>query len=292
MSCTVVVDGGGTGCRLAAVNESGKLVAQVISTPANLTLGADQVYKSITNGLASLAVSLGKPAGWHPETIWCGLAGSHQIDEKEQFLQKLSNTTTCHIINDGYAQLLGCAQGETPYACLSIGTGSVLNYLDSNGQHSMQGGWGFPAGDEGSGAWVGLRAVNRLAQWYDTKSDFSKTPPLIEGLVDIIEPTIQGILKFSTSKDPKQLAQLAPIVFETAPRDKSARDIITEGTQHFQNLIAESSSGITTCVAGGLAKSYQPYLEALLKRDISIAPTEAALHGLHLYARQAETGLK
>ncbi len=288
MSLTVLIDGGGTGCRLAAIDDSGTIVEQVTSTPANLTLGADQVFASIKAGITSLAIKLGEPAGWLPDTIWCGLAGSHQLDEKEQFLKKLPSNMACHIINDGHAQLLGCAQGSAPFACLSIGTGSVLNYLDHSGQHSMQGGWGFPAGDEGSGAWIGLRAVSRLTQWYDTWSDLSKAPPLIESLIEIIEPTVQGILEYSTCKNPKQLAELAPLVFETAPRDKSARNIINEGTLHFQNLIAETSSGITTCVAGGLAKPYQPYLEALLKRDVLLAPDDAAIRGLYHYSKQTK----
>jgi len=192
MSTMVVIDGGGTGCRLAALDESGTIVATANSTPANLTLGADLVFESIKAGLTSLAIQLGEPAGWLPDTIWCGLAGSHQQKEKTKFLNKLPKSMSCHIINDGHAQLLGCAQGSSPFACLSIGTGSVLNYLDHSGQHFMQGGWGFPAGDEGSGAWIGIRAVSRLTQWYDTRSDFSKTPPLIEGLIEVIEPTVQG----------------------------------------------------------------------------------------------------
>jgi len=54
--------------------------------------------------------------------------------------------------------------------------------------------------------------------------------------------------------------------------------------------VAETSTGIVTCVAGGLALSYQPYLEALFKREVSIASDDAALIGLYHYAKQMESG--
>jgi len=287
MRLTVVVDGGGTGSRIAALDEAGTLLAKVDSTPANLSLGAEQVWLAIQSGLAKLAPMLDQPEGWMPDTLWCGVAGSQQAKHKESLLAKFPSDTTCNIINDGHAQLLGCANRQTSLACLGIGTGSVLNYLDHTGKHIMQGGWGFPVGDEGGGAWLGMRAVNRLLHWHDTKFDLSKMPPLFEGLLQIIEPSVQGILEYSTCKNPKKLAQLAPIVFDTAPRDQCSRNLINEGVHHLHNLIAETNDDVAVYVAGGLAKPYLPYLEPAFNRDILLAPDNAAIYGLYSYAKRA-----
>ena len=287
MSLTVVIDGGGSGSRLAAFDKSGNKVAQVNSSPAGLSLGHGATWSAIESGLQDLATQLDRPADWMPEELWCGLAGSQQSANKTSLLEKFPANTTCHIINDGYAQLLGSCGGVTPAACLSIGTGSVLNHIDEQGQSSFQGGWGFPVGDEGSGAWIGIRAINRLTHWYDTRLKSLTPPPMIEALLTVVEPNVEGILEYSTCNSAKKLATLAPLVFDTVTQDQRALDIITEGAEHLHDLIAETSQTMPLYIAGGLALNYQPYLQKLLDHEIQRSPDDAALDGLYWYAKNS-----
>lgn len=288
MTLTVVIDGGGSGSRLAAYNSSGQKLAQVSSSPAGLTLGPGLAWQAIKSGVEKLAVEIDKPKEWMPSDLWCGLAGSQQSANKARLLTNFPDGTTGHIINDGYAQLLGSCKGVAPAACLAIGTGSVLNYIDEHGQHNIQGGWGFPVGDEGSGAWLGIRAINLLTHWYDTHLQSSAPPPMIEALLTVVEPTVEGLLQYSTCKSPRKLAALAPLVFDSATQDRRALDIITEGAEHLQNLIAEISQSMPLFLAGGLAASYQPYLETLLDKKIDLAQDDAALDGLYWYSVNAQ----
>lgn len=50
---------------------------------------------------------------------------------------------------------------------VELGTGSVGGALLTNGRKLSVGGWGFPSGDEGSGAWLGLRAAQLAQQALD-----------------------------------------------------------------------------------------------------------------------------
>ncbi|MDC2890653.1 hypothetical protein [Psychrosphaera algicola] len=45
---------------------------------------------------------------------------------------------------------------------VALGTGSVGARLDKNGKEHYVGGWGFPIGDEASGAKLGFNAVQKL----------------------------------------------------------------------------------------------------------------------------------
>jgi glucosamine kinase len=51
------------------------------------------------------------------------------------------------------------AHGGGPGAIVAAGTGSIDEALRHDGEHVSVGGWGYPVGDEGSGAWLGMCAM-------------------------------------------------------------------------------------------------------------------------------------
>jgi glucosamine kinase len=61
---------------------------------------------------------------------------------------------------------MGAHDGR-PGAIVAIGTGSVGEAMLEDGSKVEVGGWGFPAGDEASGAWMGLRVLNHIEQVLD-----------------------------------------------------------------------------------------------------------------------------
>ena len=65
--------------------------------------------------------------------------------------------------------LLGAHEGR-PGAIVAAGTGSVGEALRRDGLRVAVGGWGFPVGDEGSGAWLGLRAMRETHRAIDGRA--------------------------------------------------------------------------------------------------------------------------
>ena len=58
------------------------------------------------------------------------------------------------VSTDAYIAALAAHSGS-PGAVIIVGTGSVGYRIEAAGHCRLVGGWGFPIGDEGSGAWIG-----------------------------------------------------------------------------------------------------------------------------------------
>ncbi|WP_279609727.1 BadF/BadG/BcrA/BcrD ATPase family protein, partial [Burkholderia gladioli] len=130
------VDGGGTGTRIVLADAQGRELAQAASGPSGLGLGVKRAWRAIAAACAD-AFSQAGAAFRAQAPALAGLA----------------------VESDAYTTLLGAHAG----ACgviVALGTGSVGAAADRDGgECRMVSGYGFPSGDEASGAWLGVRAI-------------------------------------------------------------------------------------------------------------------------------------
>lgn len=82
------------------------------------------------------------------------------------------------LVNDVDAAHLGAFAGG-PGILILAGTGSMAWARDATGASSRVGGWGEGFGDEGSGYWIGLRAVQLASQHLDGRTN---APDLVDSL--------------------------------------------------------------------------------------------------------------
>ncbi|MGQ7847795.1 BadF/BadG/BcrA/BcrD ATPase family protein [Granulosicoccus sp. 3-233] len=277
MAVIVAVDGGGSRCRLAAFDESGMPLARVIvDGHASLSRGAEEAWKNIDSGLVQLRRQLHRSPGWLPDRLMMGLAGSLQETRRRVFLAQLPEALAHTLVTDGHAQLLGASAGK-PGICLAIGTGSVLHWLDEKGQSGMVGGWGFPVGDEGSGAWLGMRLV-QLYLWHVDGRHHSGS--LIEALTARLGTRVSEIQQWSTQTQSGVLAQLAPLVFEHAANgDPLALSLLDDGVAHALALLELAPDQLPVHVVGGIGERMQDRLGAYIGDRLHPARGDA-LQGL------------
>ncbi|WED27829.1 N-acetylglucosamine kinase [Vibrio sp. DW001] len=191
-----------------------------------------------------------------------GLAGASNVEAKRQLVHQLSAHPVCLIETDAYCSVLGANLGQ-PVNCLAIGTGSVGTILYPNLTHQIVGGWGFPAGDQGGGAWLGLQAMQNTINDIETK-DFSA---LSQAVCDKIGHSRIDILSQLRGATASWYAQLAPIVIEHRESCPQARAIFQAGCKEiiklYQTILhAENQNAQSlpfTCI-GGLAAFYLPAL--------------------------------
>jgi len=107
MNLTVVVDGGGSGCRVGVLDAQGNLCARASNGPASLTLGEEQAWLHIRRGIKELAQQLGISHDWLPPQLCMGLAGALQETRRKQFLSLIPAGVNTMLVTDGHAQLLG-----------------------------------------------------------------------------------------------------------------------------------------------------------------------------------------
>ncbi len=207
------VDGGGTGTRVRLQDATGRTLGQGEAGPSGLGQGVEQAWRHVQQALqaafeaAGLAVTA--PAD---VALGLGLAGAGVAAQRAAFLQADPGFACCVIDNDGVTQLLG-AFGGGPGIVVAAGTGSVAASRDEAGRTRQCGGWGFPVGDEGSGAWLGLRAMAHAHAVLDGRLP---TSALAEAVFKGAGNTAPALLAWCAGAGARRYAELAPWVFASA----------------------------------------------------------------------------
>ena len=295
MTLTVVVDGGGSGCRLAAFDAHGTLCATAANGPASLSLGEEQAWLHISRGLHTLAGQLGEASDWLPPVLNLGLSGALHELRRASFLALIPDSIECTLISDGHAQLLG-ASGGYPGACLAVGTGSVLHWIDEAGDFAMAGGWGFPVGDEGSGAWLGTQLINAYLWSRDRQTvdnlqttdavqatdniNSNGSASVFQALEERIGRSVSDVQHWSTCSRSTEMASLAPLIVAAAEQgDSVALKILNDGVAQCERLLSLAPQQLPLYLVGGLASVYHTRLNESIQVRLK-TPHSDALHGL------------
>lgn len=262
MAVIVAIDGGGSSCRAAAFDPQGRILAKTrVDGHASLSRGTADAWNNIQACLQQLRTELVRADSWWPEHLMMGLAGSLQETRRMKFLAQLPDSLARTLVTDGHAQLLGASAGR-PGICLALGTGSVLHWLDAQGDSGMVGGWGFPVGDEGSGAWLGMRLVQHYLWHVDGRRHDGA---LMEAVAARVGTSVSEIQQWSTQTQSGVLAQLAPLVFDYAAQDDSlALSLRAEALAQAMALLALAPKELPVHVVGGIGEQLQDLLTEAL----------------------------
>src|SRR6185295_15088736 len=96
-----------------------------------------------------------------PRVLCVGVAGAGRETERQELWQALVSRDLADevVIHSDFSVALDDAFGDGPGVLLISGTGSVAFGRGPTGATARCGGWGPVFGDEGSGAWIGRRAL-------------------------------------------------------------------------------------------------------------------------------------
>lgn len=162
------IDGGGTGTRAVLADARGRERAQGSAGPSGLALGIEAAWRSIEAASADACARAGVAFDWRHCVLGCGLAGVNHREWLNAF--RASAPLAAFVVeSDAYTTVVG-AHGGGPGVIVALGTGSIAAALDASGACRIAGGYGFPSGDEASGAWLGLRALSYAQQALDGRA--------------------------------------------------------------------------------------------------------------------------
>lgn len=271
------VDGGGTGTRVRLAGADGTELAQAHSGPSGLAHGIANAWTAIGEAVAKAFAQAGVS---HPPlgvmAIGLGLAGVHNKLWAAQFSAANPGYAALRLENDGFTTLIGAHGGE-PGTIVAIGTGSVGQALLPDGEQREVGGWGFPAGDEASGGWIGLRAINHIEQVIDGRRPSSA---FAQAVIDACGGGRDAIQVWLGQATQTSYAQLAPIVIAHAATDDAARAFLIDAGGEVASIAhaLDPSGTLPLALCGGLGAPLRPYLPAALLAR-SIAPRGDAASG-------------
>ncbi|MES2316045.1 MAG: BadF/BadG/BcrA/BcrD ATPase family protein [Pseudomonadota bacterium] len=271
------VDGGGTGTRVRLALPDGTELAHGRSGPSGLSLGIAQAWTAIDDAIAQAFASVGtKRPPNASAAIGLGLAGVHNKQWAASFAAANPGYAALRLENDGFTTLMGAHHGN-PGIIVAIGTGSVGQALLPDGAQREVGGWGFPSGDEASGGWIGLRAVNHMQQVIDGRKAHSA---FAQALIDACGGGRDAIQVWLAQATQTSYATLAPIVIAHAPTDSTAHAFLVDAAAEVAGIAAalDPSASLPLALCGGLGAPLRPFLPPdLLAR--SVAPYGDAASG-------------
>jgi glucosamine kinase len=151
-----------------------------------------------------------------PKVLCVGVAGVGREPERQALWQALTSRELAEevVIHTDISVALDDAFGEGPGVLLVSGTGSVAYGRGPAGQVARCGGWGPICGDEGSGQWVGRRALSVVTASVDGREPETALIGAVLTAAQVNDP--QDLIAWAAEASPAQLASLAPVVSSVA----------------------------------------------------------------------------
>jgi len=216
----------------------------------------------------------------------CGAAGAGNSNNRLVLEKQLNRIfSNVQISNDGRTSLYGAGLGE-PIIVLAMGTGSVAMRLDKDKNETQFGGWGFTAGDLGSGAYMGKMLVSLALVQFDKqqlKCDLlmNETISLMSGKANSNEEMKQAIAEWIQKATPTDYASFAPLIFEYAEQSVFAKKILKDSASWIEDLAetagynSERFADIPVAIIGGLAQAIKPYLSKEFSESLVLSKGSA-----------------
>lgn len=281
------IDGGGSKCKARLEDDTGNLLGEYISGPANPMRDYELAMASIQDVIIGVFdnAKLGGDCASRTHAVM-GLAGLNipsclrKMDEWQHPFASLRFTTDLHIACVG-------AHERASGAIVIIGTGSSGIVCKDSHQFEF-GGHGFMLGDKGSGAWFGAESIRYALETIDGVRPPS---PFSAKLLDTLNcASAHEIIELYSYSSPAQFAQLAPLLFDYANmNDAIAVHIVKEGVIYINKLCRQilQKKPQSLSFMGGLSHMLTPWLASDIEAILSL-PLNSPEVGAILIARQQQ----
>jgi glucosamine kinase len=276
------VDGGGSQTRVMVGTGEGEVLATVDGAGSAISLGgvahsADVIADLVTRALAEIA----QPGAVFPRVLYCGVSGTGReepakalhvaLDERELAEEVVIDGDGMVAFYDAFADRAGIL--------LVAGTGSIAYGRSPSGTLVRCGGWGPDFGDEGSGGWLGRRALSIVA----ASSDGREPPTAL--LFPILAATgcedVQDLIQWASKADAREFASLVPAVLSTAASgDPRASALVTLAAEELvlhiralaRQLFGDERAAVSVALSGGLMQRGSLLRKRLEQRIKSAVP--------------------
>jgi glucosamine kinase len=238
------IDGGGTKTRCILADETTVLAKATTGGSNIVRLGEHQAREALHAAIRQVCAT----AEIHPNKILAiciGAAGADRpaiVAKIRSILADLISEATpdsarakIEVVGDT-AIALEAAFGTGPGVIAIAGTGSIVFGRNAAGHTARAGGWGFAVSDEGSGHWIGRRAVSAILSARDQDHETALTALVLDAWK---LGTIDDLVQQANSTPPPDFPRLFPLVLRAADQsDPIARDLLADAGAELADLAA------------------------------------------------------
>lgn len=278
------IDGGGTGTRARLCTASGQVLAQGEAGPSSLSHGVAGAWQQVLESACRAFARAGmETPPWADCALGAGLAGANDPARAAEFHALDPGFASLLLDTDSFTALVGAHAGR-PGLVLIAGTGSVAEAWRADGSRRIAGGWGFPVGDEGGGAWLGLQAVRLAQQALDGRATAG---PLARAVCAATGRDADAMLAWCAAARQTAYARLAPLVFDHETGDPQAAALLETAVDALAALVRALDPGaeLPVVCSGSIARRLQPRLPAALHARCVEPAGDAADGALRLLRR-------
>jgi glucosamine kinase len=275
------VDGGGSKTHvIIARADDGSVVAEAEGAGSAVAPGHAPESARVIAGAVAAALAKLEEGERSISLLVVGVAGVGRKDERDNLAAALEDLDVAEEVvveTDAEIALEDAFNGGAGIILIA-GTGSIAHGRGPTGIRARCGGWGPKLGDEGSGAWIGRRALGIVAAAHDGREAPTALTGAILTAAQLNEP--EELIPWAAAADAKTLAALAPVVFATAATDPRAKALVDLAAEELvlhvralsQQLFGDERADIGVAFAGGLMKKASPLRKRVEHRLKSAVP--------------------
>jgi glucosamine kinase len=289
------IDGGGTKTT-CAVGDEGSVLGTATSGGSNVTRVGEARAREALHAAVREACRLAKVDPAQVESACVGLSGAGRTEVRDAVVRMMAEVIggRVRVVSD-LETTLEAAFGGGPGVITIAGTGSIAYGRDARGYTARSGGWGWAISDEGSGQWVGRRAVSVVLG----AKDAGENPPLLETILNVWElTTLDELVRSANASPPADFSSLFPLVLVAGEAgDGLAHGVLNEAGIELaalaKNVIRRLFAGVGSvpvAMSGGVFRQSEVVREVFYNEVIADFP-HASVHPAVVEAVQGALAL-
>ncbi len=236
------VDGGGTNSRSAVIDSAGQVLGEGRGEAANfLRVGLAAAVEHITGAVGQACHEANIKTAQLTRACF-GLAGVGSAKHRHAMydaLQGALEISSMTVETDARVALAGATNLE-PGVVIIAGTGSIAYGVNAHGEYARAGGWGPAMGDEGSGHYIGRKALEAVVSAYDHRAPETSLTDDVCRYFGVTSPSeLPPVIYDSPTEVVREIAQLSRIVVHAAREgDSVAHGILTDAAIELARAVA------------------------------------------------------
>ena len=278
MKYYIIIDGGGSGTRSILTDENAVLAESTAPSAKPSVVGFEQSGRMLFDLILQTCLEADVPFS-RIKGVSIGMSGVWEAQECDLLRDKLYESANAQMyalpkveVSSDAMMAYDAIFPEGRGILLISGTGSIAIARDEDGSICRVGGYGPVVGDEGSGAWIGRRAVSQVLRCCDGRSKPSMLMDKVAAELHLNLPSEARALAMMISNGEVQPAALAPLVFECASTgDRAAANILSSASDLLLQMVQALSRSlrlhqVKLCCMGGIAE--HPLMVRRMKKQI------------------------
>jgi len=205
------IDAGGTKTVAFLADGDGHVLGEGRAGGANLQAEGELGVEKVLDAVMGQALGA---RGSEVDAICLGMAGvdrAHDLEIVRGIMRRIERKAPTLVVNDALVALVAGA-GDAPGIVIICGTGSIAYGVNRHGVAARAGGWGSSLGDEGSGYWIGRRALAAVARDADARGPQTALTPMVLAHFGLERPEQLVAQIYDTATGRRSIASLGATV--------------------------------------------------------------------------------